>query len=148
MTELIGGSDVAQTETVARRDGDNVGDSTAPSGSPPRPTADMALTLARPEGNPPGGRGLAMFYLELRDEQRAASEPPHQPAQRQASEPASCRPRSSHLDGVEAVPVAGLENGVRNITPMLNITRTWNAVGAILGMQRAVALTRDYAKQA
>ena len=27
----------------------------------------MALTLARPE-NPPGGRGLALFYLETRDE--------------------------------------------------------------------------------
>jgi hypothetical protein len=51
------------------------------------------------------------------------------------------------LDGVVAVPVAGLDSGVRNITPMLNITRTWNAVGAVLGMQRAVALTRDYASK-
>ena len=30
-------------------------------------SAQMALTLARPEGNPAGGKGLAMFYLELRD---------------------------------------------------------------------------------
>src|ERR1700704_1637327 len=26
-------------------------------------TSQIALTLARPEGNPPGGRGLALFYL-------------------------------------------------------------------------------------
>src|SRR5690606_31056284 len=30
-------------------------------------TADMALTLARPEGNGPGGSGLALFYVETRD---------------------------------------------------------------------------------
>ena len=28
----------------------------------------MALTLARPEGNPAGGKGLALFYLETRRE--------------------------------------------------------------------------------
>jgi acyl-CoA dehydrogenase len=27
----------------------------------------MALTLARPEGNPRGGTGLALFYVEVRD---------------------------------------------------------------------------------
>ena len=27
----------------------------------------MALTLARPAGNAPGGKGLALFYLETRD---------------------------------------------------------------------------------
>ena len=30
-------------------------------------TAEMALALARPEGNPPGSRGLALFYVETRD---------------------------------------------------------------------------------
>ena len=32
-------------------------------------SSQIALTLARPEGNPPGGRGLALFYIETRDEQ-------------------------------------------------------------------------------
>ncbi len=40
------------------------------------------------------------------------------------------------LDGVLAMPVAGLSNGVRAIAPMLNVTRTWNAIGAIAGMCR------------
>jgi len=51
------------------------------------------------------------------------------------------------LDGLVAVPVAGLTDGVRNISPMLNITRTWNAVSAVSFMRRAMALSRDYARR-
>ncbi|KPK16304.1 MAG: acyl-CoA dehydrogenase [Myxococcales bacterium SG8_38] len=143
MTERIGGSDVAQTETVARRQGDTwrlYGTKWFTSAT----TADMALTLARPEGNPPGGRGLAMFYLELRDEQGRLQNL-HINRLKDKFGTRKLPTAELTLDGVAAIPVAGLENGVRNITPMLNITRTWNAVGAILGMRRAVALTRDYA---
>jgi alkylation response protein AidB-like acyl-CoA dehydrogenase len=145
MTERIGGSDVGQTETVARRDGDAwrlYGTKWFTSAT----TADMALTLARPEGNPPGGRGLAMFYLELRDE-HGRLQNLHINRLKDKFGTRKLPTAELTLDGVAAVPVDGLENGVRNITPMLNITRTWNAVGAILGMQRAVALTRDYAKK-
>jgi alkylation response protein AidB-like acyl-CoA dehydrogenase len=145
MTESIGGSDVGQTETVARRDADGwrlYGTKWFTSAT----TADMALTLARPEGNPPGGRGLAMFYLELRDESGRLQ---NLQINRLKDKFGTRKLPTAELtlDGVAAVPVAGLENGVRNITPMLNITRTWNAVGASLGMQRAVALTRDYASK-
>jgi len=145
MTERIGGSDVGQTETVARRDGDSwrlYGTKWFTSAT----TADMALTLARPEGNPPGGRGLAMFYLELRDE-NGRLQNLHINRLKDKFGTRKLPTAELNLDGVVAVPVAGLENGVRNITPMLNVTRTWNAVGAILGMQRAVALTRDYASK-
>lgn len=143
MTERIGGSDVGQTETVARREGDTwrlYGTKWFTSAT----TADMALTLARPEGNPPGGRGLAMFYLELRDE-HGRLQNLHINRLKDKFGTRKLPTAELTLDGVAAIPVAGLENGVRNITPMLNITRTWNAVGAILGMRRAVALTRDYA---
>jgi hypothetical protein len=51
------------------------------------------------------------------------------------------------LDGTPATPVAGLEYGVRHIAPMLNITRTWNAVSAIALMRRGLALARDYAQK-
>jgi alkylation response protein AidB-like acyl-CoA dehydrogenase len=145
MTERIGGSDVGQTETVARPEGDAwrlYGTKWFTSAT----TADMALTLARPEGNPPGGRGLAMFYLELRDE-NGRLQNLHINRLKDKFGTRKLPTAELTLDGVIAVPVAGLENGVRNITPMLNITRTWNAVGAILGMQRAVALTRDYASK-
>ena len=145
MTERIGGSDVGQTETVARRDGDGwrlYGTKWFTSAT----TADMALTLARPEGNPPGGRGLAMFYLELRDG-NGRLQNLHIDRLKDKFGTRKLPTAELTLDGVVAVPVAGLEDGVRNITPMLNITRTWNAVGAALGMQRAVALTRDYARK-
>jgi hypothetical protein len=45
------------------------------------------------------------------------------------------------------VPVAGLADGVRNVATMLNVTRAWNAVAAAAGMQRALALARDYARR-
>jgi alkylation response protein AidB-like acyl-CoA dehydrogenase len=143
MTERIGGSDVGQTETVARLDGDTwrlYGTKWFTSAT----TADMALTLARPEGNPPGGRGLAMFYLELRDE-HGRLQNLHINRLKDKFGTRKLPTAELTLDGVVAQPVAGLENGVRNITPMLNITRTWNAVAAVLGMRRAVALMRDYA---
>ena len=143
MTERIGGSDVGQTETVARQDRDTwrlYGSKWFTSAT----TADMALTLARPEGNPPGGRGLAMFYLELRDEEGRLKNL-HINRLKDKFGTRKLPTAELTLDGVEAIPVAGLENGVRNITPMLNITRTWNAVAAVLGMRRAVALMRDYA---
>jgi alkylation response protein AidB-like acyl-CoA dehydrogenase len=145
MTERIGGSDVGQTETIARRDGDRwrlYGTKWFTSAT----TADMALTLARPEGNPPGGRGLAMFYLELRNEDGKLQNL-HINRLKDKFGTRKLPTAELTLDGVEAIPVAGLESGVRNITPMLNVTRTWNAVAAVLGMQRAVALTRDYANK-
>src|ERR1700753_1525891 len=67
MTERTGGSDVGLTETTAPRDGEAFrlyGTKWFTSAT----TAQMALTLARPEGNGPGGRGLALFYVEVRDE--------------------------------------------------------------------------------
>ena len=143
MTERIGGSDVGQTETVARQDKGTwrlYGTKWFTSAT----TADMALTLARPEGNPPGGRGLAMFYLELRDgEGRLQGLRINRLKDKFGTRKVPTAELT--LDGVIATPVAGLENGVRSITPMLNVTRTWNAVGAVLGMRRAVALARDYA---
>ena len=47
-------------------------------------SAQMALTLARPEGNPPGGRGLALFYVETRDEHGPAAQHRSQSFERQA----------------------------------------------------------------
>src|SRR5262249_8644710 len=66
MTERTGGSDVSQSETIARLDGNQW----RPYGTKwftPATTAQMALTLARPEGSGDGSRGLALFLVELRD---------------------------------------------------------------------------------
>ena len=143
MTERIGGSDVAESETVARLEGDTwrlYGTKWFTSAT----TSEMALTLARPEGNPPGGKGLALFYLETRDE---AGDPNGLAIHRLKDKLGTRMLPTAELDlvGARAVPVKGLSNGVKNITTMLNMTRTWNAVAAVSGMRRALDLARDYA---
>lgn len=145
MTERIGGSDVSQTETVARKEGDTwrlYGTKWFTSAT----TSEMAITLARPEGNPPGGRGLAVFYLELRDDQGRLQDIE---VNRLKDKFGTRKLPTAELalKGVPAIPFAGLDSGIRAITPMLNITRTWNSVGAAYGMRRPVALAIDYARR-
>jgi hypothetical protein len=41
----------------------------------------------------------------------------------------------------------GLDSGVRNIIPMLHLTRTWNSVTAVSTMRRGLALAQDYAQR-
>jgi hypothetical protein len=104
----------------------------------------MALTLARPEGNGPGGKGLALFYVELRDRDGRLR---NIEINRLKDKLGTRKVPTAELTlaGTPAVPVRGLDSGVRHIAPMLNVTRTWNAMGAIWGLRRAVALARDYA---
>ncbi len=145
MTERTGGSDVGLSETEAKRDGDAYrlyGTKWFTSAT----TSQMALTLGRPEGNPPGGRGLALFYVEVRD---ADGKMNGISINRLKDKLGTRKVPTAELtlDGALAMPVAGLTDGIRNITPMLNVTRTWNAVGALAGMRRGLALARDYAKK-
>ena len=143
MTERTGGSDVGQSETVARVDGGQwrlYGTKWFTSAT----TSQMALTLARPDGNGPGGKGLALFYVELRDERGRL----RNIAINRLKDKLGTRKVPTAeltLDGTPATPVRGLDSGVRHIAPMLNVTRTWNAMGAIWGLRRSVALARDYA---
>src|SRR6185503_17539 len=51
------------------------------------------------------------------------------------------------LTGTPATLVCGTGDGVKNIAPMLNVTRTWNSVSAVSFMRRGLALARDYAKR-
>jgi len=146
MTERTGGSDVGLTEAVARADGDRFrlsGTKWFTSAT----TANMAITLARPEGNPPGGRGLALFYLETHDEAGALS--PGIAINRLKDKLGTRKVPTAELtlDGALASAVAGTTDGVRNIAPMLNVTRTWNAVAAAASMRRGLALARDYARR-
>jgi alkylation response protein AidB-like acyl-CoA dehydrogenase len=145
MTERTGGSDVAISETIARQV-DGAWRLYGTKWFTSATTSQMALTLARPEGNPPGGSGLALFYVEMRDERGAMNGI----AINRLKDKLGTRmvPTAElTLDGARAIPVVGLKDGIKNITPMLTITRTWNAVCATAGMSRAIALVRDYAKK-
>jgi alkylation response protein AidB-like acyl-CoA dehydrogenase len=145
MTERTGGSDVGGTETIARRDGAGwrlFGTKWFSSAT----TAEMALALARPEGSPPGARGLALFYLET----RRADGTPNGIVVHRLKEKLGTRKLPTAelgLEGAAAEPVAGLSDGVRSVASMLNVTRLWNAVCAAAGMQRAISLARDYARR-
>jgi acyl-CoA dehydrogenase len=145
MTERTGGSDVGLSETVARQSPEGLrlyGTKWFTSAT----TAQMALTLARPEGNPPGGSGLALFYVELRDE-RGRMQGLSVNRLKDKLGTRKVPTAELTLDGLLATPVAGLSHGVRNIAPMLNITRTWNAVCAVSFMRRGMALARDFARK-
>jgi len=51
------------------------------------------------------------------------------------------------LHGTPAILVGGRDHGVRAITPMLTVTRTWNSVIAASIMQRALVLAKDFARR-
>ena len=145
MTEAAGGSDVGLTETVARQVNGRwrlYGRKWFTSAV----ASQMALTLARPEGNPPGGKGLALFYVETRD---AQGRPNRVWVNRLKDKLGTRKVPTAELtlDATPAQLVADTSDGVKAIAPMLNITRTWNAVTAVALARRGLALARDYARK-
>lgn len=145
MTERTGGSDVGLTQTVARQTPEGwrlYGTKWFTSAT----TSQMALTLARPEGNGPGGKGLALFYVETRKPDGFLN---GILINRLKDKLGTRKVPTAELtlDGTLAIPVAGLTDGIRNMSSMLNVTRTWNAVASVWMMRRAMALARDYASR-
>ncbi len=146
MTERTGGSDVSQSETIAKQDADGNWRLHGTKWFTSATTAQMALTLARPEGNTDGSRGLALFLVELRD---ANGKLRNITVNRLKDKLGTRKVPTAELtlDGAPATLVGSASEGVRAITPMLSVTRTWNAVCAVSGMRRALALARDYARR-
>jgi alkylation response protein AidB-like acyl-CoA dehydrogenase len=143
MTPLIGGFDVSNTETIARLGqgrwrlyGKTWGTSAI--------TADMALTLARPESSPAGAKGLALFYDETRDAHGRLN---GMRVERLKDKLGTRKLATAELqlDGTLATPVSGLTDGTRNIEPMLAVTRTWNSVSAVAfrAARRTCAMAMD-----
>jgi len=146
MTELSGGSDVGRSKTTARQDDDGTWRLYGRKWFTSAITANMALALARPEGNPDGGRGLALFYVPIRENGDLVDGI----AVNRLKDKMGTRKLPTaelDLDGARAIPVGELKNGTRNIAPMLNVTRTWNAVTATSFVRRGLALARDYARK-
>jgi len=147
MTELTGGSDVGLSETIAKPEPDsNTFRLYGRKWFTSAVSSQIALTLARPEGNPPGGRGLALFYLETRDER---GRPRNIQINRLKDKLGTRKVPTAELtlDGTPAHLVHGTTDGVRNITPLLNITRLWNGISAVALMRRGLALASDYARK-
>ena len=147
MTERTGGSDVAITETVARKlEGTEHYRIYGTKWFSSATTSQMALALARPEGNPPGGSGLALFYIEMRDATGALNSIEVNRLKNKLG--TRMVPTAElNLNGALAIPVKGTTDGIKHMASMLTITRTWNAVCSLAAMRRGLALSRDYAKK-
>jgi len=147
MTELAGGSDVGRARTTARRDEEGAWRLHGRKWFTSAITANMALALARPEGNPDGGEGLALFYVPIRDSDGLRD---GIRVNRLKDKLGTRKLPTAELtlDGAVAYPVTDeLAHGTRHMAPMLNVTRTWNAVTAAALIRRSLALARDYAQK-
>lgn len=146
MTESTGGSDVGLSRTTARRDAAGVWRLYGKKWFTSAATSQMALTLARPEGNGPGGSGLAMFYLETRNPDGSLN---GIRVERLKDKLGTRKVPTAELslEGTAAELVRGSTDGTRAIEPMLGITRTWNSVCAVAFMRHGLALAEDYARR-
>ncbi len=144
MTENSGGSDVGSTETVARRDASGQWRLHGRKWFSSAVVGEAALALARPEGAGNGTAALALFYVETMDGERRK---PSLVIDRLKDKLGTHELPTAeiHLDGLPAWPLGELAHGVRQVAPMLNVTRTWNAICAIASMARAISLAHDYA---
>jgi len=144
MTESTGGSDVGASQTRAVRAADGSWRLYGKKWFTSAATSQMALTLARPEGNGPGGGGLAMFYLET----RAADGRLNGIRIERLKDKLGTRKVPTAelvLEDAQAQLVAGTSHGTRAIEPMLRITRAWNSACAASFMRHGYLLARDYA---
>jgi alkylation response protein AidB-like acyl-CoA dehydrogenase len=146
MTETAGGSDVGHSETVARQDADGQWRLYGRKWFSSAVVGEAALALARPEGAADGAGALALFYVETVEDGRRR---PELLIDRLKDKLGTHELPTAeiHLEGLPAWPLGELANGVRQVAPMLNVTRTWNAVGALASIARAIALARDYAQR-
>jgi putative acyl-CoA dehydrogenase len=146
MTERTGGSDVGATSTVARRDGDGTYRLSGAKWFTSATTSQAAMTLARLEGAPLGSQGLSVFLITLRDSDGMLRNIRVDRLKDKLGTRALPTAELT-LDGTPAQLVGGAGDGVRKIATLFNVTRVYNAVAAVAGMRRAIALASDYSRR-
>jgi len=146
MTESSGGSDVGSTRTKAVRQKDGTWRLHGKKWFTSAVTSQMALTLARPEGNEAGGGNLALFYLETRD---AAELLNGIRVERLKDKLGTRKVPTAELtlEGSFAELVGTTQEGTHAIEPMLVVTRAWNSISAAAFMRRGLALAQSYSRQ-
>jgi acyl-CoA dehydrogenase len=142
LTEKQGGSDVGVTTTVAKpRSG--IGQGSQPEWELwgdkwfcSNVSADIILTLARPEGAPAGTRGLGLFLVPrtLEDGTRNAYGI-HRLKDKLGTR--SLATGEVTLSGAQAYQVGALNRGFVQIAEMINLTRIWAAIGSLAAMRRS-----------
>jgi acyl-CoA dehydrogenase len=146
LTEKQGGSDVGQTATVAKPhlDFDPLGDELQPRWELwgdkwfcSNVSADVILTLARPEGAPPGTRGLGLFLVpRILDDGTRNHYIIHRLKDKLGTR--SMASGEVTLQGALAYQVGELERGFVHMTEMINLTRIWAAIGSLAAMRRSL----------
>lgn len=142
LTEKQGGSDVGLTTTVAKPRSAN-GDGLQPEWELwgdkwfcSNVSADIILTLARPEGAAAGTRGLGLFLVPrtLEDGTRNVY------TINRLKDKLGTRSLATGevtLHGAQAYQVGALNRGFVQMTEMINLTRIWAAIGSLAAMRRS-----------
>lgn len=142
MTERTGGSDVSGTSTVARYEGERArlyGTKWFSSAT----TSPVALALARAPESPEGSRGLTLFLVET---YKAPGELNGIQVLRLKDKLGTWALPTAELklEGALATQVGALDQGVKTVATMLNITRLYNSVCSVGQATRALMQLRDY----
>ncbi len=142
LTEKQGGSDVGLTTTKAKPCS-NPGDRFRPEWELwgdkwfcSNVSADIILTLARPEGAPAGTRGLGLFLVPrmLEDGTRNAF------TINRLKDKLGTRSLATGevtLHGAQAYQVGALDRGFVQMTEMINLTCIWATIGSLAAMRRS-----------
>lgn len=159
MTERPGGSDVSQTETAASSTGTEhtLGLQYSLDGFKWFSSAtesDVAVALARTGKPEDGSRGLSLFLVPLRvpllrcpSDRRpdAASNKVYLHRLKEKIGTHALPTAELSLEGSEAYLIGELNQGVKNITPVLNIARVWSSITSLSGLRRCLAIATSYA---
>ncbi|MGA7987541.1 MAG: acyl-CoA dehydrogenase family protein [Candidatus Dormiibacterota bacterium] len=136
LTEKAGGSDVGANETVATRADDGTWRLAGEKWFASCAHSDLVLVLARPEGAPPGPRGLGLFLMpRILDDGTRNSYVIHR-----LKEKFGTRAMASAevgLRGAFAWQVGALERGLPQMMDMVNATRIGIATATAGAMRRS-----------
>jgi alkylation response protein AidB-like acyl-CoA dehydrogenase len=105
-------------------------------------TAEVALVLARPDGAPPGTKGLALFLVPRKRDDGT----PNWRINRLKDKLGTRAMATAEVDLInsEAILIGPITAGFKLMTKMLNITRIHNAINAAALMQRAYDISLSY----
>jgi putative acyl-CoA dehydrogenase len=146
MTERTGGSDVGSTSTIAKCESGNDYRLYGLKWFTSATTSQVAMTLARIEGAPAGGSGLSVFLITLRDRDGLLRNIRVDRLKDKLGTRALPTAELT-LEGTPARLVGGAGDGIRKIATLFNVTRVYNAVAAVAGMRRCIALATDYSRR-
>jgi putative acyl-CoA dehydrogenase len=149
MTERSGGSDVSNTETIARKINGQwklFGTKWFTSAI----TSEMSMALARIEdeaGNTvKGSRGLSLFYIEINKPDGTLNN--IEVLRLKDKLGTKALPTAElKLMGTHAILVGKVGEGVKQISSMFNVTRLYNSVTSIAAFRRILALATDYSSK-